>query len=238
MLAWGLLLVGLVMGAALSARDPGALYALLPTEFGYSAEHVDRLWSSADARADFLARDQVSAGYNALFGSNLFTHNTRVGILSFATGILAGIPTMLLQLYNGLMLGGFLILFFRDPWPIQFLAWLLPHAVPELTAISLCCASGLVIGGAVAAPGRRTRKRALREASGPALTLFGASVPLFFLAALTESFIRESMLGTAPRLAVAGVFLALLLAGLGAVYRLSRRTPVDTGWLRDGDTRV
>jgi len=233
MLAWVLLLTGIAMGSALSARDPGALYALLPANFGYSADHIDRLWSSADARADFLVRDQVSASRNALFGSALFTHNTRVGILSFATGILAGIPTVLLQLYNGLMLGGFLTLFFRDPLPIHFLAWLLPHAVPELTAITLCCASGLAIGGAVAAPGRRTRRLALREASGPALILFATSVPLFFLAALTESFIRESALGTAPRLAVAGLFLALLLAGLGAVYRLARRTPVDTSWLRD-----
>lgn len=232
-LAWGLLLMGIAMGAALSARDPAALYALLPSSFGYSAQRVDRLWSSTEARADFLAREEASLAHNTLFGSALFTHNTRVGILSFATGILAGIPTVLLQLYNGLMLGGFLNLFFRDPWPVEFLAWLLPHAVPELTAITLCCASGLAIGGAVAAPGRRSRKRALRDASLPALTLFATSVPLFLLAALTESFIRESALGTAPRLGVAGLFLALLLAGLGAVYRLSRRTPVDTSWLRD-----
>jgi uncharacterized membrane protein SpoIIM required for sporulation len=233
MLAWALLLAGIAMGAALSARDPGALYALLPSEFGYSPENIDRLWSSADARADFLAREEADSGHNTLFGSWLFTHNTRVGMLSFATGILAGIPTVLLQLYNGLTLGGFATLFFRDSWPIHFAAWLLPHAIPELTAITLCCAAGLAIGGAVAAPHRRPRKRALREASGSALVLFAISVPLFLLAALTESFIRESALGTAPRLAVALSFLALLLAGLASVYRLARRTPVDTRWLRD-----
>ena len=137
----------------------------------------------------------------------------------------------MLQLYNGLMVGGFSAIFLRDPWPIEFVAWLLPHAVPEFTAVTLCVAAGLMLGGAVAAPGRRTRREALARNATSALLLIGAAIPLFFLAALVESFVRESALGTLPRLSIAGLLAALLLAGLFAVYRLSRQAPVDTDWL-------
>lgn len=232
LLAWTLLALGVAIGASLASRDPSALYALLPAGFGYTPDRIDRLWSSADERGEFLAREEAEVAENALFGSALFTHNTRVGILSFATGILAGIPTALLQLYNGLVVGAFSALFLREPWAIEFLAWVLPHAVPELTAVTLCCAAGLLLGGAVAAPGRRSRSEALREAAGSALLLFAASLPLFLVAASVESFVRESALGTSPRLVLAAIFALVLLLSLLAVYRLDRRLhPVETRWL-------
>jgi len=232
-LAWALLALGVLVGGALVARDPAALYALVPAGMGYGPERVDALWSSADARERFLEREEAHLGRNALFGSSLFTHNTRVGLLSFATGVLAGIPTALLQLYNGLVLGALGAVFFRDPWPVEFAAWVLPHAVPELTAICLCAAGGLVWGAAVVAPGRRSRRRALREAAPPALALLAASLPLFAVAAFVESFVRESALGTAPRLAVAGGLAGVLVAAAALVRHLAREAPPESGWLAE-----
>ena len=231
LLAWLLLGLGLAIGGALAVRDPAALYALLPTGFGYSAERIDRLWSSQEARAEFVAREETPVGRNLLFGSQLFAHNTRVGILAFATGMLAGVPTVLLQLYNGMMLGAFTGLFLRDPLPVDFAAWLLPHAIPELTAITLCCAAGLILGSAVAAPGRRPRRVALRENSLLAMLLVAVSVPLFFLAALTESFVRESTIGNTPRFALAGAYALALVAAHVWLHRRGRRRAVDTSWL-------
>lgn len=230
-LAWVLLALGATLGAALTRQDPAALYAMLPVGFGYSAQRIDRLWSSPEARAAFVERSETPVSRNMLFGSQLFAHNTRVGILSFATGMLAGVPSALLQLYNGMMLGAFTSLFFRDEIPVAFLAWLAPHAIPELTAITLCCGAGLVLGAAVAAPGRRRRLVALREDSLPALLLVASSVPLFLLAALTESFVRESALGSLPRFAVAAAYAFALLAAHWQLWRMARRENIDTGWL-------
>jgi uncharacterized membrane protein SpoIIM required for sporulation len=229
-LAWTLLLAGALLGGALGARDQEALYALVPSSLGYDDGGLEALVQSPEARERFLAREETPAAENAYFGSRLFAHNTQVGLLSFATGIFAALPTCLLQLYNGLVIGAFSAVFLRDP-PVPFLAWILPHAVPELTAITLCASAGLLLGLAVAAPGRGGRAAALREALDPALLLFGASLPLFALAALVESFVRESALGTAPRLAVAAGFLALLAAALRGVRRLARRREADLAWL-------
>lgn len=232
-LAWGLLLAGVLVGALLARGDPAAVPALVPPGLGHSEAGLEALVTSPEERERFLAREARPAARNAFFGSWLFAHNVQVGLLSFATGILAGVPTVLLQLYNGLVLGGFAWIFLRDPSPWPFLAWILPHGVPELTAVTLCAAGGLALGQAVAAPGRRGRRRALRAAVDPALLLFGLAIPLLAVAATLESFVRESALGTVTRLCVAGIELALLLAGLFQVRRMARRRDVDRSWLAE-----
>ncbi len=233
LLAWALLLTGLILGAALETHDPEAIYALVPRSLGYSTNQLDRLVSSPKSRAEFLAGDETPVVANALFGSALFARNTRVGFLSFATGMLAGVPTVLLQVYNGLLVGALGSVFFNDPWPLEFLAWILPHGIPEFTAITLCAAGGLLLGGAVALPGRRRRRETLRDAVDPALLLVAAAIPLFGVAALIESFVRESALATGTRLGVAAAMAAMLLAAMLYVRRVAMRVEVDTDWLLD-----
>ncbi len=232
-LAWGLLLAGGLLGALVAGSDPAALPALVPPGLGHSEAGLEALVDSPAERASFLAREETPAARNTLFGSWLFAHNVQVGLLAFATGILAGVPTILLQLYNGIVLGSFAWIFLRDPWPWPFLAWILPHGIPELTAITLCAAGGLVLGDAVAAPGRAGRRAALRAATDPALALVGLAVPLLALAALMESFVRESALDTTSRLGIAAAELVLLLAGLFALRRRARRRVRDAGWLAE-----
>jgi uncharacterized membrane protein SpoIIM required for sporulation len=230
-LAWALLGAGILMGGALVARDPLAVHTLIPQSMIGTPDRLDALLRSRTARAEFFARNATAPARNLAFGSLLFTHNTRVGLLAFATGILAGVPTVLLQLYNGIVVGAFAAIFFRDGWPLDFLAWILPHGIPELTAITLCAAAGLVLGAAGGAPSRRGREAALREEVGPALALVGAAVPLLVVAALTESFVRESTLGTGTRFAVAGAYAIALVAGLAWIRRVARRAATDTRWL-------
>jgi uncharacterized membrane protein SpoIIM required for sporulation len=229
--AWSLLLLGTIIGFALAWRDAAALHALVPSRLGYSPEGLDRLVASAEARAAFLARTSMPGTLNLLFGSSLFVHNTRVGLLAFATGVLGGVPTVLLHLYNGMVFGAFGSIFFHDPLPLDFLAWILPHGIPELTAITLCAAGGLQLGAAVAAPGRHGRSQALRTATSPALLLFVASLPLFGVAAFVESFVRESTVGRTPRLLLAAAFAAAIVATLLVVRRFARRVPFDAAWL-------
>jgi uncharacterized membrane protein SpoIIM required for sporulation len=233
MLAWVLLLAGMVIGAGLMRRDPRAAHALIPSNMGYSAEAIDRLTSSAEERAKFFERGGKPLGQRVFFGSTLFVHNTRVGLLALATGMLAGIPTVLLQLYNGILLGAFSAIFLVDHWPLRFLAWILPHGVPELTAISLCSAAGLLLGQAVAIPGRRSRREAIRAAVAPALALFVTAIPLFILAAVIEGVVREASIGTALRLTVAGINVIAVAAWLGTIRRLARRQRIDTSWLAE-----
>jgi uncharacterized membrane protein SpoIIM required for sporulation len=236
-LAWVLLLLGIYVGAALVARDPQAVHALVPDSLGYTPTVLDGLISSPEARRDFLEREATPVGFNLLFGSQLFANNTRVGLLAFATGILAGIPTVLLALYNGVTVGALGAVFFRDPIPSSFLAWILPHGIPELTAVTLCVAAGLMLGGAVASPGRAGRRAALGSAAESALLLFAASIPLFLVAALIESFVRESALGTASRLGIAAAVTVVLVGVAGALKWLTRGPAPDASWVAELSAR-
>ena len=162
-------------------------------------------------------------------------HNVQVGLASFATGILAGVPTVLLVVYNGLTLGAFAWIFSRDSaWP-AFWAWLLPHGIPELLAVNLCSTGGLLIARAVVAPSRAGRVAALRAATQPALELVIAALPIFAIAAGIESFLRQSTLSTGARYAAAAAAVAGIVGYIWYVRRLVRKRPqVELDWLFKG----
>jgi uncharacterized membrane protein SpoIIM required for sporulation len=225
------ILMGALSGAVIVAQNPANLYAAIPSAM-YPADDLERLMTSRADREKFLARTPMAFGIKSVFSASLFVHNTGIGFLSFATGILAGVPTIILVFYNGITLGAFAWIFSRDAtWPM-FWAWLLPHAIPELLAITLCSTAGLLIGTAVLTPGRRGVAAALREAATPALELVSASVPLFVIAASLESFLRQSSIGTAARFTAAGLAVAAIVTYIWYVRRLaSRRAPIDLGWL-------
>jgi uncharacterized membrane protein SpoIIM required for sporulation len=95
--------------------------------------------------------------------------------------------------------------------------------VPELTAIVLCGGAGLALGAAVVNPGTESRIARLTAAGKEAASLLLGVGMLLFLAAIIESFLRQSHLETWARLAFAGSA-AVLLAGWFAVgFVLERR---------------
>ena len=231
--AWAVMATGAFVGFFLVRLDPTALYALMPSGLGYEASQIDALYTSTSARELFFAREATNVAENTYFGSMLFSNNTRVGILAFATGVLGGLPTVLLQFYNGIMIGSISAIFMHSEHATLFLAWILPHGVPELTAITLCTAGGLTLGHAVAAPGRRTRGKALRQAGAPALALALSSLPLFFAAAWIESFVRESDLGTATRFSIAAGGVLALTLFTWAIRRRPDATSSSSSWLEE-----
>ena len=226
-----MLLAGALTGATLVAHDPANIYAAVPSAM-YPADDLEKLVNSPAQREKFLERTPVAFGLKSIFSAGLFVHNTGIGFLAFATGILAGIPTIILVFYNGITLGAFAWIFSRDANRLIFWAWLLPHAIPELLAITLCASAGLLIARAVLAPGRIGIAAALRAASGPALELVVASVPLFVVAASIESFLRQSTISTAVRFAVAAFAVASMVAYVWYVRRLAaRKSRIDLQWL-------
>lgn len=229
-----LLTCGALIAAGAVARDPETLPALVPSAM-YSADALGRLVTSAQAREDFLTRREVEFEEKSMFGAYLFSNNTRVGVLAFATGPLLALPTLLLLLYNGLTLGAFCAIFLGSAQRVAFLAWIVPHGIPELLAIVLCASGGLAMGLSLAAPGRAGRGPSLRAAASDALALVLAAFPLFVLAALIESFVRQSLWSTGARFAVAAAVALALLGYVWLVARLARRAPrVDTAFLEWG----
>lgn len=127
----------------------------------------------------------------SVFGASLFSHNAGIGLLAFALGFAAGVPTAFLVFTNGLMLGAFMALYHERGLLIPLLGWLLPHGVPEIGAILLCGAGGFALGRAVIAPGARTVRHALMESGRRGAVVVAGSVLLFLIAGFVEGVFRQ-----------------------------------------------
>jgi uncharacterized membrane protein SpoIIM required for sporulation len=151
----------------------------------------------------------------AQMSSFIMTNNIKVGILSFAGGITAGIITVFEMVQNGAVIGTIATITAPVMGQARFWSYILPHGIIELTAIFICGGAGLLIGSAMIAPGNMRRPDAIRIASPKALRLFAGTLPFFIVAAIIEGFITPSVLPVWSKLTFAAITAIGLVAYLG-----------------------
>jgi uncharacterized membrane protein SpoIIM required for sporulation len=163
-----------------------------------------------DSTADELRREEIFAPWPGLvqaFGlmaNFLFSHNTLIGILTFSLGIAAGVPTIVLLFYQGLMLGAFAALHYDRGLLVEFLGWLSIHGVTEIAAIILCGAAGLVVADKVLFPGAQARIDSIAARGREAAEVAIGAVLMFFVAAILEGGFRQLVQSTHWRFAIGG----------------------------------
>ena len=178
--------------------------------------------STAELR-EGLYHTESGSGMLATFAASLFSHNARIGILAFATGFVAGLPTLFLLFYNGLVLGAFAALFHSRGLGVDLWAWILPHGVTELTAVVLCGAAGFQLAHALVFPGARTRMDSLREHGRSAAVIVLGAVCMLFVAGLIEGIFRQTVTSVPVRFTVAGATTAWWIYYFGFVGRARDR---------------
>lgn len=195
-----LMIVGSVIAYIAVHQDPVNAYALL------MGDNDRQPGASREQLIDILrsGRDQTG-GTKFQFASFLFSHNLKVGLLAMATGALAAVPTVILTLYNGMMVGAFAAIHAQADIHGEFWAWILPHGVTELLAIVLCSGAGLRIGHALVSPGLVSRAESLRRAGEEAAITMGGIAIMLLVAAVLESYLRQSHLSQTARLTVAAL---------------------------------
>ena len=220
-----LMLGGGLLAYFASMHDPLAAYALMPPG------DIRQPGSTPEQLLDVLrSQRDMSGGGKFFFASFLFTHNLRVGMLALGTGVLAAVPTVLLMVLNGMMLGSFAAVHHQAGITGEFWAWILPHGVTELGAIVLCGGVGLMLGKAVVSPGLLSRSECLRRAGIEAGATCIGVAGMLVAAAIIESYLRQSHLSTAARFTFAGatgVFWLLYIARGFLRERHAQRTPVE-----------
>lgn len=167
-------------------QNPNSLDLFFPAQM--RGQGIIGYWKSGGSD-----HGDLSAGAGVDFSSQLMTHNTMVGIMTFATGITLVLPVYLL-LQNGFSLGALIAAVQPTGHLPSLWAGILPHGVFELSAIFICGGAGLSVGWALIAPGERTRKDALIIAGRDAVKMMIGTVPLFILAGINEGNISHSSL--------------------------------------------
>jgi uncharacterized membrane protein SpoIIM required for sporulation len=159
--------------------------------------------STTEQLREVLYADESFGQRLLFFASALFTHNAQVGFLAFALGFLAGFPTFVLLFGNGLVLGAFGALYDERGLSKEFWAWVLPHGVPELTAVVLCGAAGFLIGHGLLFPGPHGRLEGLASRGREAGALVLGAIVLLLVAGLVEGVFRQTVHSVPVRYAVA-----------------------------------
>ena len=167
--------------------------------------------SSTESLREVLYRPGDTAESLYLFATYLFTHNAKIGLLSFALGFALGVPTVLLMFYNGLVLGAFLALYDDRGLVWELAAWLSVHGTTELLAIVLCGGGGLVLARAIVFPDQYSRLDSLARRGRAAGTLVMGAVVMFFVAGLLEGFVRQLVTDVSTRYTIGGAMLAFWL---------------------------
>jgi uncharacterized membrane protein SpoIIM required for sporulation len=182
----------LTFGAALLAyllirSDPSWFYSMMP---GGLADGRD-----PSASADFLRSTLYTKQTDWLgaFATFLFTHNSQIAIFSFALGFAFAVPTVLLILYNGLMLGAFYAVFAAKGLGPNVIGWLMIHGTTEIFAICISGAAGIRIGLAIAFPGAASRMDSLVEAGRTAALAMAGTVIMLAVAGLLEGVGRQTV---------------------------------------------
>ncbi len=191
-------LLGVVVGYVLVTSNPEWYFTFMPDSLAGGRSPA----SSTEALKATLYNSGDTDSL-ATFATFLFSHNSKVAIFAFALGFAFCIPTAILLLYNGCMMGAFIALFAGRGLGFEVGGWLFIHGATEIFAIILAGAAGLHIGRAMAFPGRQSRMASAAAAGQRAGTLMAGVVIMLFFAGLLEGFGRQMITNDFVRYGVA-----------------------------------
>jgi uncharacterized membrane protein SpoIIM required for sporulation len=148
------------------------------------------------------------------FETDVTVNNIKVALGAFASGVLLGVPTVVVLVGNGRNIGvdgAVMHAYHKDS---LFWGLLLPHGLLELTSVAIAAGAGLMLAWALIAPGDQTRGRALAHEALRAVTVLGGMVITFTIAGFTEAWVTPSGLPTWARVGIGVVIETLFIAYL------------------------
>lgn len=192
---------------------------------------VARFESMYDPASEHLGRieERAAATNVQMFGFYIW-NNVGIGFRSFASGILLGLGSLFLMVFNGVHIGAVAGFLSWRGFVASFWGFVAGHSAFELSAICLCGAAGLVLGKSLLIPGPMRRVDALRYHMGDAVRILVAGMLLLFMAAFVEAF--WSPLRSLPLLLKYAVGAGLWLLVLAYLARALWWSPLAAGGLR------
>jgi uncharacterized membrane protein SpoIIM required for sporulation len=157
-------------------KDPSFMPLIAPPELITKVRDRHELWMGSILGSEPLAASQI------------MVNNMLVCFRAVAGGISAGILTIFVIFFNGLMIGGIAVLVGQNGLSLPFWAFVFPHGALELPAIFLAGGAGLLIGKSIVWPGKYRRRDALKIHGAQAAQLVMGIVPMLFVAGLIEGF--------------------------------------------------
>ncbi|MGK7926514.1 MAG: stage II sporulation protein M [Spirulina sp.] len=150
-------------------------------------------------------------GWEPLASTNIMINNIRVSFNAVAGGVTAGLFTIYLLAFNGLLIGTIATLVGQNGLAYPFWAFVFPHGALELPAIFFAGGAGLLIARAIVFPGKYKRIDALKYYGTQAAQLVFGIVALLVIAGFIEGFFSPNPAIPNPLKYLTGGILFILL---------------------------
>jgi uncharacterized membrane protein SpoIIM required for sporulation len=158
-----------------------------------------------------------------MYVSFYIANNVKVAFTAFAVGIGFAVPTVAILFQNGIVMGATAAIVEKNGLLPNLVGFVSPHGAIELCAIFFSAAAGMLLGWALIAPGRRTRREALRRAAHDVIVLVIGAACMLVVAALFETFVAPLPVANAFKYAVGAVNALLIVAYAAHGVRLHSR---------------
>ncbi len=201
LLAVSIFVVSAAVGAALTYQDPDFKVKILGPQMVETIER-HQMWTHS------------IVGIKPLASSAIMTNNLSVGFMTFALGITAGLGTIYMLVFNGLLLGVIGTACRLSGMSLELWSFVAPHGVLELPAILIAGGAGLRMAQGLLFPGFLARRESLAQAGREAVKLVLGSVPMLVVAGVIEAFVSPTGLAISLKFSMAAALFALLLAYL------------------------
>ncbi|HWW82503.1 MAG TPA: stage II sporulation protein M [Vicinamibacterales bacterium] len=153
-------------------------------------------------------------GIKPVASSTIMTNNMTVALMTFATGIAAGLGTVYMLAFNGLLLGVIGMACAMAGMNQALWSFVAPHGVLELPAIIIAGGAGLRLAEGVLFPGLLPRREAVVSSGSDAIQIVLGCIPLLVVAGIIEAFVSPTNLPVTLKFGLAGGLATLLIVYL------------------------
>jgi uncharacterized membrane protein SpoIIM required for sporulation len=189
--AFLLFLMGALAGVLLAMTRPDFLRFFLGPHMMDTIDH-HKMWTDSVVRAAPAE------------SSRILTNNITVSFFAFVYGLTGGSLTVLLLVFNGVLLGAVGTACWLNDLSLPLWSFVAPHGVLELPAIFIAGGAGLRLAQGLLFPGLLSRSDSLAKAGAEAVRLLMGVVPVLIVAGLIEGFISPSGLAWQWKFALGG----------------------------------
>jgi uncharacterized membrane protein SpoIIM required for sporulation len=197
---------GAVLGLLLTVTRPEFMHQVLGQHMVDTIERK-QMWTHSIVSMKPLA------------SSGIMTNNIGVAIMAFAAGITAGIGTLYLLFFNGLLFGVIVAACWMAGMSIPLWSFVAPHGVLELPAIFIAGGAGLRIAQALLFPGLLSRRDSLAVGGIQAVRLLVGVIPMLIIAGVIEGFFSPGSAPASMKFLFAGALFTLLIVYLAGFQR-------------------
>jgi uncharacterized membrane protein SpoIIM required for sporulation len=142
--------------------------------------------------------------------SQITTNNMAVAFTMFSMGITAGIGTVLLTVFNGVLLGVVATACWSAGMSLKLWSFVVPHGSLELPAIVIAAGAGLRLAAGLLFPGHLPRRDSVIAGGSDAIKLLLGAIPMLAIAGAIEGFISPTDLAVAWKFLLGGALFVLL----------------------------